>query len=38
MKRRNISGRKHARKFTKSRRSSKAINSPSFVMRGGIRL
>lgn len=38
MKRRNMSPRKHARRFTKARRQTKAINSPAFIMRGGIRL
>jgi len=38
VKRRGMSGRKHGRKFNKSRNRQKAINSPAFVMRGGIRL
>lgn len=38
MARRNINARKHARKFSKARRRSKVINSPNFVLRGGIRL
>lgn len=33
-----ISARKHARKFQKARKKSRAINSTSVVMRGGIRL
>lgn len=38
MRRRNISGRKHGKRFSKARRSRRAINEPSMVMRGGIRL
>lgn len=38
MKRRHMSGKKHGRKFNKMRNKHKAINSPAFVMRGGIRL
>lgn len=38
MKRYPLSGKKHARKFGKARARHKAINSPAFVMRGGIRL
>lgn len=36
--RKNISARKHARKFAKARKTTKVINSPRVVMRGGIRL
>lgn len=38
MKRRSMSPRKHARKHNRVSRRSKAINSPAFIMRGGIRL
>lgn len=38
MARRNISARKHGRKFNKAKRRSRAINTPSHVMRGGFRL
>lgn len=38
MKRRPISGHKHAKKFTTVRGKQRAINAPTFVMRGGIRL
>lgn len=38
MARRNISGKKHARKFSKARRKSRSINSPQVIMRGGFRL
>jgi len=35
--RRNISGKKHARKFNKVRRRTKAINNPGHIARGGFR-
>ena len=38
MARRNISPRKHARKFSKASKRRKAINSPNTMMRGGRRL
>lgn len=38
MKRRKISPRKHSKSFQKKRNRMKAINNPSMVMRGGIRL
>lgn len=38
MARKRMNARKHAKKFAKARRRSKVINSPSQVMRGGIRL
>jgi hypothetical protein len=38
MKRRPLSGKRHGRKFAKIARRTRAINSPSHVMRGGIRL
>lgn len=38
MARRHISGRKHARTFNRNRRRTRAINSPTHVMRGGFRL
>lgn len=38
MRRRNISGKRHGRKFQKIRSRRKAINEPSHFMRGGIRL
>lgn len=38
MKRRHISGRRHGKKFQRARNRTRAINSPAFVMRGGIRL
>jgi len=38
MARRNMSARKHGKKFQKGRNKSRAINSPGTVMRGGIRL
>lgn len=38
MKRRHMGGKRHGRKFNKARNRGKAINSPAFVMRGGIRL
>lgn len=34
----NMSGKKHARKFTKARKRTRAINSPQKIMRGGFRL
>lgn len=33
-----MSARKHGRKFAKARKTTKVINSPRVVMRGGIRL
>jgi len=33
-----LSPKRHARKFNKLRNKTKVINSPSVVMRGGIRL
>jgi len=36
--RRNISGKRHSRKFNKARRKTRAINSPQHIMRGGFRL
>lgn len=38
MRRRHMSARKHGKKFNHARRNTRAINSPTFVMRGGIRL
>jgi len=38
MKRRHMSGRKHGKRFNRARNRTRAINSPTFVMRGGIRL
>lgn len=38
MARKRMSPRKHARKFTKARNKTRAINSSAVVMRGGIRL
>lgn len=38
MARRNMSGRKHGRKFAKARNKYRAVNSPGTVMRGGFRL
>lgn len=38
MKRRRISGKHHSRKHNRAARRYKAINSPAFIMRGGIRL
>jgi len=38
MARRNISGRKHGKKFARARRKTKAVNSPQHIMRGGFRL
>lgn len=38
MARKRMNFRKHARKFSKARNRTKAINSPQFVLRGGIRL
>lgn len=38
MKRRRISGKQHSRKHNRAARRYKAINSPAFIMRGGIRL
>jgi len=38
MRRRKLSGRKHGRRFQRARNKTRAINSPAFVMRGGIRL
>lgn len=38
MARRNMSGRKHAKKFGRARRTTKAINQPKRVSRGGIQL
>lgn len=33
-----MSAKKHSRKFAKAKRKTRAINSPSHVMRGGRRL
>lgn len=33
-----MGARRYGKKFAKARRKTRAINSPSFVMRGGIRL
>jgi len=38
MRRKNISYKKHARKFNSARRNYKAVNSPQQIMRGGFRL
>lgn len=38
MARRNMSYRKHAKKFSRTRRHVKAINNPQHIMRGGFRL
>lgn len=38
MRRSKLSGRRHGRKFQRARNKTRAINSPAFVMRGGIRL
>lgn len=38
MKRRKMSPRRHGRKFQRARNNTRAINSPNFQMRGGIRL
>lgn len=38
MRRRNISGKRHGRRFNKLRNRRRAINEPSSFMRGGIRL
>lgn len=38
MARRNMSARKHGRKFGRARNKTRRINTPSHVMRGGIRL
>lgn len=38
MARRNISARKHGKKFARARSKTRIINSPRVVMRGGIRL
>lgn len=38
MKRRHVSGKRYARKHNRATRRYKAINSPAFIMRGGIRL
>lgn len=38
MPRKRISPRKFGKKFARAKRRTKAINSPTFVMRGGIRL
>lgn len=38
MRRNKIGGRRHARSFQKKRNKTRAINSPTMVMRGGIRL
>lgn len=38
MKRRRMSSKKHGRRFAKARNRTRAINSPNFQMRGGIRL
>ncbi|QXP08146.1 MAG: hypothetical protein [Arizlama microvirus] len=35
--RRNISGKKHARKFNKAHRRTKAVNRPGSMARGGFR-
>lgn len=38
MKRRRLSARKHSNKHNRAAKRYKAINSPAFIMRGGIRL
>ncbi|QXP08025.1 MAG: hypothetical protein [Arizlama microvirus] len=38
MKRKHMSGRKFSKKHNRASRRYKAINSPAFIMRGGIRL
>lgn len=38
MRRRQLNGKTHRRKFQRARNKTRAINSPTFVMRGGIRL
>lgn len=38
MRRRNISAKKHARKFNKARSTTRAVNNPSNYLRGGRRL
>jgi len=38
MARRNLSGKRHSRKFGRARRRSKKINNPTHIMRGGFRL
>lgn len=38
MARRNIGGKRYARKFNKTRGKTRAINNPQYSMRGGIRL
>lgn len=38
MRRRNVSGRKYAKNFTRKRKRTRAINSGATVLRGGIRL
>jgi len=38
MARKSMSYKQHAKKFSRARKRSKVINSPSVVMRGGIRL
>lgn len=38
MRRKPLSGKRYRRKFQKAFNKTKAINSPSFVMRGGTRL
>jgi len=36
--RRNIGGKRHARKFNQARKRARAVNSPQKIMRGGFRL
>lgn len=38
MRRRKVSAKKFARKHNRASKRTKSINSPAFVMRGGIRL
>lgn len=38
MARRNISARKHAKSFNRTKRKGRAINNPQRIMRGGFRL
>jgi len=38
MARRNISAKRHGRKFNKAKNKTRKINTPNHVMRGGIRL
>lgn len=38
MARKRMNARTHGKKFGKARKRTRAINSPTFVMRGGIRL